>query len=77
MQPDAALDRADVACAALGIKEAAGAAALALRELCDSCGAALAPYLDALMALYQAFSPRARPPPPAAHLWARPWTRPT
>lgn len=34
-------------------KEAANAAALALRHLCDACGAAMVPHLDALMALYQ------------------------
>ena len=34
-------------------KEAADAAALALRHLCDACGAAMAPHLDALMSLYQ------------------------
>ncbi|BDA46876.1 Transportin-3 [Coccomyxa sp. Obi] len=38
---------------ALMDKEAANAAALALRHLCDACGAAMAPHLDALMALYQ------------------------
>lgn len=40
-------------CAALLDKEAAAAAALALRHLCDACGAAMAPHLDVLMALYQ------------------------
>ncbi len=34
-------------------KEAANAAALALRHLCNACGAAMVPHLDALMALYQ------------------------
>ena len=40
-------------CAGLLDKEAAKAAALALRHLCDACGAAMAPHLDVLMSLYQ------------------------
>lgn len=39
--------------AGLGSKDSSGAAAISLRNVCSACGPRLAPYMDALMQLFQ------------------------